>query len=231
MTSSVDCCRVNPDFIACDLDAVRKGLVELDPDAADEPVTGGSCKFAAVQGWIAAASQNGVGAPDQPSLSASGRFLSYSADFELADTVASLEPANEVIATQNLFLYDTHLGFTWKLSHEGVPGSALNTQIETECCVAGTNPLYNQDCSASYERRGLCCWQNPCWMAALNSDISGDASSITFLSDFDHTGDDLSIWKLFDVFHYHIPTSTMTRVTANTDFAYGNVYPHISDNG
>lgn len=77
----------------------------------------------------------------------------------------------------------------------------------------------------------MCCWQKPCGSAALNPDISADGDSIALTSDYDLAGDKLAIPKLLDTFTYHIPTSTFTRVTSNTDDTYDTVFPSISGDG
>jgi len=77
----------------------------------------------------------------------------------------------------------------------------------------------------------LGCWQKPCGLAALNPDISADGDSIALTSDYDLAGDQLAIPKLLDTFTYHIPTSTFTRVTSNTDDTYDTVFPSISGDG
>merc|ERR1712176_762429 len=104
--------------------------------------------------------------------------------------------------------------------------------IESRCCPAAPSSKQRGTCEGTQdELKYLCCWQKPCGSAALNPDISGDGHSIALTSDYDLVGDGKAIWKLLDTFHYHVPTSTFTRITSNTDDKYDTVFPAISADG
>ena len=109
---------INPTLVDCDLDAVQSFLVAQNPDAANLSPTTASCPSVAGQGGVPSAATIGVGATDNPVISGDARFMSYTANYDIADTRGALE-APQAITSPNLFLFDAKLGFTWQLTKEG----------------------------------------------------------------------------------------------------------------
>jgi Tol biopolymer transport system component len=216
----------------CSKDAIYDKLVELHGEGTltNASVTKGStssCNYFAAQGFISSTATTGVGAPDSPSISDSGRFLTYTTNFDAADTRGSYD-ADVLVTNAHLFLFDAHLGMTSQVTKEGKPGAEHNQMTEDICCPSAPSSKKRGTCKEKDELQGTCCWQKPCSLFALNAEISGDGNSIVFLSDFDHTGAKEHLKGDLDVFHYYIPTSTFTRITKTGNTGYDEVDPSIS---
>jgi hypothetical protein len=227
----------------CDTDAIYAKLLQIHTeqllqDLSLTSVSTSSCNYFAAQGFIPSASTNGVavGAFNQygritkhnPSMSDSGRFLSFTTNFDAADTRGTHEAKSLIASNAHLFLFDADLGMTWQLTSEGVAGAEYEQLIEEFCCPSASSSQQRGACSEKDEMLGLCCWQKPCFSPAVNSELSGDGNSIVFLSDFDHTGAKDTVAKDLEVFHYYIPTSTFTRITKTDSEEYNIVSPTVS---
>merc|ERR1712060_787074 len=66
---------------------------------------------------------------------------------------------------------------------------------------------------------------------ALNPMISGGGTSIVFVSDIDFLGTEDVLNKDLEIWHYHIPTSALFRVTATTDADIDDLYPSVTTDG
>jgi len=220
--------------LECDTDLIYTKMIEIwgQANLTAEGVPSASiasCAYAAAQGWIPSSGTVGIGAVNQPKISGSGRFMSYTANFNAATVMGTHETQN-VVSQGNLFLYDATLGFTWQITKEGMVGE-INSNIEEFCCPGASSSKQRGACTTKNEMKGSCCWQKPCWFPALNSDISGDGRSITFVTDIDHNGKSTAINKDLEIAHYHIPTSTFTHITDTTDDTHDDVAPSISYDG
>eukprot|EP00592_Proboscia_alata_P020098 CAMPEP_0194403952 /NCGR_PEP_ID=MMETSP0176-20130528/2512_1 /TAXON_ID=216777 /ORGANISM="Proboscia alata, Strain PI-D3" /LENGTH=768 /DNA_ID=CAMNT_0039202021 /DNA_START=79 /DNA_END=2385 /DNA_ORIENTATION=- len=191
------------------------------------------CNFAAAQGWIRSTGSVGIGAVNQPKMSDDGRFLSFTTNFNAATVTATQEMGDhpDVVTAINLYVYDSKLGFTWKITREGKPGPTLDAEIEKFCCPAASASKKRGACSLANEMKGGCCWQKPCWFPALNSHLSGDGHSVAFVGDMSHDLTTESYNKDLEIWHYHIPTSTFTAVTDTIDPDHDDLYPSVSFDG
>jgi len=186
------------------------------------------CNFAAAQGWQQGA--NLLGAGHGPSrISDDGRFIAYTAGFDHA-TIRGTHSAPQVISADNLFLFDKTLGLTWQITEEGTPGDEFDAHVEEFCCPLASSSKQRDTCSQSNIYKGFCCWQRPCSFPAQWPDISGDGTSISFFTTLGHGGD-LEHDKDYEIYHYHIPTSTFTVVTNTTHQDLDDTYPSISYDG
>jgi hypothetical protein len=228
---------------ACDTGAIYAKLVE---DFTEESlhnmsvtsVPTSSCNYFATQGFIPSASTDGVavGAPNKygvhsvhgPFMSDSGRFLSFTTNFDAADTRGTLESPSLIASTAHLFLFDAYLGVTWQVTNEGVAGAAYNQMVESFCCPRASASKQRGSCSQKDEVLGMCCWQKPCFSPAVNGKLSGDGNSIVFLSDLDHTEFPGMLSNGLELFHYYIPTSTFTRITKIDSNDYKKISPTVS---
>merc|ERR1719428_18015 len=226
----------------CDTKAIYDSLVtkygqDKLTEAKVTKVTTSSCPFAAVEGTLkGGAGTIGVGAM-QPSISGDGRFITYTTNFDVANTFGSLDLGSKhPVAGINLFLYDRVLGMTWQVTKTGLHGSGYNKggaskTIEEFCCPSASSSKKRGTCKESDELKGLCCWQKPCGTPALNSDLSDDGKNIVFVSDFDFLGTNDSVVKDLEIWHYHIPTSTLLRITKTSDADLDDVFPKVSASG
>jgi hypothetical protein len=166
---------------ACDTGAIYSKIVEMNPNASDtiSSVSTSSCNYGAMKGFIPSVGTIGAGAPDQPSISDSGRFLSFTTNFDAAN-IRGTHEAGRLIASAHIFLFDAHLGVTWQVTNEGVAGTAYEQLVEDFCCPGASSSKKRGACSESNELKGNCCWQKPCFFTALQSELSGDGNSIVF---------------------------------------------------
>lgn len=218
---------------ACDTDVIYAKLVELHTEEklTELKITRGSvssCNYYVKEGLFSAIASVGVGAA--PSMSDSGRFLSYTTNFDAADTHGT--HAGKLMASfAHLFLFDAQLGVTWQVTNEGVAGAEYDQWVEAFCCPGASSSKQRGSCSEKTEAQFQCCWQKPCGTPALNSYTSGDGNSIVFFGDHDHTGAKDSVWKDLDIYHYYIPTSTFTRISKTNNSDHDDVFPSVSYNG
>jgi Tol biopolymer transport system component len=223
----------------CDTAAIYADLVTLHGQSALDSagvssVTTGSCPYAAVEGMAGGlVGTVGVGS-SQPKISGDGRFITYTTNFPVADTFGSRDTSNPVAGT-NLFLYDRILGMTWQVTKTGAHASGFSGStpltVEDFCCPSASSSKQRGSCSTNHELKGWCCWQKPCAFPALNSEISEDGKSIAFVSDVDYLGTQDAVHKDMEIWHYHIPTSSLTRITTTSDADLDDVFPKISSTG
>jgi len=182
------------------------------------------CQFFASKGMLEGAGV--IDVRDNPSrISDDGRFVTFMTSFNAANIRATKEE-NQVVTSRNLFLFDTHLGITWKITQEGMPDEA---QIEKYCCPRAPASRQRGTCTRKNEYKGFCCWQRPCGHPSVNGDISGDGSSIVFTTDgYPNTAEINTDWEIY---HYHIPTNSMTIVTNTTNRALDDFLPSVSTDG
>jgi len=197
--------------------------------------TTSSCDWAALNGHrMGGVGTIGVGA-HTPEISADGRFVVYTTNFDVADVHGTHETPSPVVH-HNLFLYDRVLGFTWQITQTGANGAGFKEggdpmTLEEWCCPDASSSTALGTCTEKNELRGLCCWQGACGFPALNPHISGDGHHLVFVSDMDYlgTGDahrnDLEIW------HYYVPTGALMRITTTSNSDIDDLFPRTNHDG
>jgi Tol biopolymer transport system component len=218
----------------CDSGVIYANLVELYTEEKLENVSitrgsTSSCNYAVKEGWFSHIGSVGV-MQDSPSISDSARFLSFTSNFAAADTYGTYQ-ATLIASWAHLFLFDAHLGVTWQLTSDGVPGAEYDQFVEAFCCPGASASKQRGACEEKYEIQGQCCWQKPCGFPALNAELSGDGNSIVFISDNNHADDGHAIFKDLELFHFYIPTATFTRITKTSNEDYDEADPSVSYNG
>lgn len=189
---------------------------------------GSTCQYYAAKGVIEGAGTIDLG-DNGASISGDGRFVAFGSNYDLA-TIRGTHEAKSAVSTRNAFLFDSSLGLTWQLTVEGVAGSTeYANRLEAYCCPTASSSKKRGTCSRKNEMRGMCCWQRPCGHPMVAQEISSDGKSIVLWGDGfpapNRTNYD------YDVFHYHIPTSTMTGVTSTMNKDWDESYADISARG
>ena len=90
-----------------------------------------------------------------PRISDDGRFITYAAAFDAA-TIHATKEEPQFVSRRNIFLFDTHLGITWKITEEGMPNES---EIEELCCPSASSSSQRDTCTKKKEYLGCCCWQ------------------------------------------------------------------------
>jgi len=217
----------------CDLVAVYEAMKEYWGesnliDAGVTKATHKACINAAVLGWKVngetAISINIVGVGHGPArMDDENRFITYTADFAHANTGSS-----RIVTAANLFLRDNRLGLIWQITSEAESGDPdIQSKIEKFCCPSDSASKQRETCSKNHELNGYCCWQKTCWFPAQWPDISGDGSSIAFVSSMEPGGKA----KDYDLQHYHVRTGVTSILTNTQDPDFDETYPTISHKG
>ena len=168
----------------------------------------GSCQYYAAKGVTSGAGTISLG-DNGADISGDGRFVVYAANYDLS-TIRGTYEAKSTVSARNLFLFDSALGLTWQITKEG-----NETDLEAYCCPTASNSLQRDTCSKRNEMKGFCCWQRPCGHPTVDQRISNDGKSIVFWGD--GYPDATHVNMDWDIFHYHIPTSTLTTVTRTSN--------------
>lgn len=189
------------------------------------------CNLAAILGWQTSGQLLGAG-HGPARISDAGRFITYTAGFDHSNIRGTHEKP-QVLTADNLFLHDTFLGLVWQISKEGDVGVDMESRIESFCCASASSSYQRGTCSKKREYTGFCCWQRTCWFPAQWPSISGDGTSIAYFSAYGlYPGDEENeVAKDYEVYHYHIPTSTRTVITNTSHADLDDAYPSISHSG
>lgn len=189
------------------------------------------CNLAAVLGWQTSGQLLGAG-HGPARISNWGRFITYTAGFDHSNIRGTHEKP-QILTAANLFLYDTFLGLTWQITKEGDVGVDLESRIESFCCPSASSNYQRGVCSTKREMTGFCCWQRTCWFPAQWPSISGDGTSIAYFSAYglDQGDEENEVTNDYEIYHYHIPTSTRTVITNTTHKDLDDTYPSISYSG
>jgi len=172
------------------------------------------CEMFASKGKISGAGTIDVG-DTFSRISDDGRFITYAAAFDAA-TIHATKEEPQVVSRRNIFLFDTHLGITWKITKEGMLSFCLFVK-----------PKRHMHEKKDY--LGCCCWQNPCGHPAVSNDLSGDGSSIVFMTDGYPNKNEVKMD--YEIYHYHVPTNELTIITDTSDTKYDDSFPSVSSDG
>jgi len=185
------------------------------------------CQFFASKGLIKSAGV--IDVRDNPSrISDDGRFLTFMASFD-ASTIRGTYEEESVVTTRNLFLKDNVLGMIWLITKEGPAGPEYEEKLKNFCCPYASSSYQPGTCTREREYKGFCCWQRPCGHPGVNMDLSGDGTSIVYTTDGYPNLPEVNMdWEIY---HYHIPTSTTTIITNTTNRDYDDFFPSISAKG
>jgi len=159
------------------------------------------------------------------SISDDARFVTFMAGFKEATLKGTYEQES-VVSVRNLFLYDTKLGITWAVTHEG---PYEEKKVENFCCPYASSSYKRESCSTKNQYRLGCCWQRPCGHPVVTNRISGDGTSIVYAGD--RFPDPAYVNYDWEITHYYIPTGSVTIITNTTNKDYDDFYPSISRKG
>eukprot|EP00312_Isochrysidales_sp_CCMP1244_P035245 CAMPEP_0202769694 /NCGR_PEP_ID=MMETSP1388-20130828/37220_1 /ASSEMBLY_ACC=CAM_ASM_000864 /TAXON_ID=37098 /ORGANISM="Isochrysis sp, Strain CCMP1244" /LENGTH=724 /DNA_ID=CAMNT_0049438489 /DNA_START=88 /DNA_END=2259 /DNA_ORIENTATION=+ len=183
---------------------------------------GTPCQYYAAKGVTSGAGTISLG-DNGASISGDGRFVVYGANYDLS-TIRGTHEAKSTVSARNLFLFDATLGLTWQITKEG-----NQSQLEDYCCPTASGSVQRGTCSLRNEMKGFCCWQRPCGHPTVDQRISSDGKSIVFWGD--GFPDATHVNQDWDIFHYHIPTSTLTTITRTSNKNFDEAYAEISSGG
>ena len=191
-------------------------------DAGISVMTTSSCAFAAAAGMQPGVGNTGVGNGGL-SIDDAGRYVAYTADFQLATAFGTHDPRLPV-SELNGFVYDRVLGITTRFTN---PPSFDHVGAGA-CCKEGELA----GCDFDDRLMGKCCDQKPCRKGAGQAKISGDGQKIVYYADVNYDG---VVGQLpegdLELFLYHAPTSTSHRLTYTYHASSDDLYPHISADG